>query len=247
MNQIRKLLLDIRKNLPDKNQKEYFEVHITRYYWILNFIKTLKLPLNSHILDVGCYPPHLFNALSALGYKLTGISSEHEKIRNKNVKIVNIENQPLPFSNKFFDFVLLSEVLEHLSKNPSLLFSEISRVLAPEGTLLITSPNVIRSQNLFKLLFRKNIYFPLHQLDENINHRHHREYTLNEIKEILVSSGLTVIKSGYFIAYSPDRDKNQYDSLSLKLIKRLNYFFMNLFPERQDTIFVLAKSAILNY
>lgn len=246
MEPITQILQKLRSNLPDKNQKEYFEIHVTRYQWILNFIQSLNLPPASKILDIGCYPPHLFNSLSILGYHLFGVSSEHEKISSKNVKTANIETEPLPYPDKSIDFILFSEVFEHLSKNPLNILTESKRVLTDNGYLLITTPNVARSQNLIKIILGQNIYFPIEQLSENINHRHNREYTLSELISLVSFAGLTIEKSGTFISYSPFRQKNRYDKMSLKIIKFLNYLIMKVFPSRADTLFVLARMLYWN-
>lgn len=241
MDKTNKILNNIRENLPDKNQKKYFEIHITRYQWILKFITGLNLSASANILDIGCYPPHLFNALTAFGYKLFGISSEHEKISQKNVKTANIETDKLPFQDNSFDLVLCSEVIEHLSKSPLLVFQEINRILRPGGYFLITTPNIIRTQNLIRMLIGHNISFPVEQLNSHLYYRHNREYTLIEIEDLIKLSGLKISQSGYFISYSPFRQKNKYDSYKLKIIKRLNFLFMTIFPRRRDTLFVLAQ------
>jgi SAM-dependent methyltransferase len=48
-------------------------------------------------------------------------------------------NGPLPFEDAAFDTVVLSDVLEHLAA-PALLWSEMTRVLAPGGHVLLNTP-----------------------------------------------------------------------------------------------------------
>jgi SAM-dependent methyltransferase len=50
------------------------------------------------------------------------------------------DGERLPFSDEVFDFVLCSEVLEHVS-DPSRLLEEVARVLRPGGTLYLTFPS----------------------------------------------------------------------------------------------------------
>lgn len=238
---INKILNQVKSGQNDTSQKAYFMIHSARYHQILTLIKKLNIPQNSKVLDIGCYPPHLFQSLGLLGYEPFGISSQHEKVKNKNVHITNIEIDKLPFSSLNFRFVLFSEVLEHITNHPQAIFNEINRVLNSKGYFLITTPNIIRSQNLVKLLLGQNIYYNINQLKENINHRHNREYTLSEVKNMVENSGLNIVKSGYFISYPPYRDRNKTDSLYLKFIKYLNYLFMITFPHRQDTLYILAQ------
>jgi len=46
----------------------------------------------------------------------------------------------LPFANNFFDCIVCSEVIEHVTDSDRLLF-EFQRVLCEKGTLVITAPN----------------------------------------------------------------------------------------------------------
>lgn len=48
-------------------------------------------------------------------------------------------NEDLPFDPSSFDTILLSDVLEHLA-NPDKLFSQVSRMLRPNGNLIIGVP-----------------------------------------------------------------------------------------------------------
>lgn len=239
---INQVLNQIKKGIKANSQKEYFLIHVARYQYLLKIIQSLNLSLNKPVLDIGCYPPHIFQALKDLGYHPYGISSEHEIIKNKDVSICNIEHDPFPFSKSHFNFVLFSEVLEHLTADPQIIFTKIKRVLLPSGYLLVTTPNAVRSQNLIKILLGLNIYYDTTQLKENIYHRHNREYTLSELKNIVTESGLTITNSGYFISYPPFREKNLHDSFILKIIKSLNYLFMLIIPSRQDTLYIIAQN-----
>lgn len=54
----------------------------------------------------------------------------------------NLEHPELPFENSSFDLVVCTEVLEHLLW-PQGILSEIRRVLAPTGQLLVSVPNCV--------------------------------------------------------------------------------------------------------
>ena len=235
------ILQKVAQGIKDKSEKYYFDTHINRYQYILAHINKLNLPPKAKILDIGVYPPHLFTALKFAGYHPLGISSAHQPIKHPRIKILNIETQKLPYQEGSIDLVLFAEILEHLSTHPQIIFSHIKKILKPGGLLLLTTPNVTRSQNLFSLILAKNIYFPLDQLNHHPNHRHHREYTLTELSLLFRSSGFKILQKAYFISYSPFRRKNKTDPCLLKLIKFINFLFMLIFPCRRDTLFVLAQ------
>jgi 2-polyprenyl-3-methyl-5-hydroxy-6-metoxy-1,4-benzoquinol methylase len=220
---------------------EYLQIHYYRLNLILNQINSLNLNSSAKILDVGCYPPHIFNSLAKLGYDTYGISSLHEKVKNPKISVLNVETQKFPYPKNFFDLVIFSEILEHLSANPQPVFDQIYNVLKPGGFLIITTPNAVRLHNLVKIIFGKNIYFPIYQLKQSLYHRHHREYVQNEVKVFLLNSSFKIKTLKNITAYPPFRPKNQKDSVFLKIIKWTGYCLMLLFPVRKDTIFVLAS------
>ncbi len=248
MKTINNVLNQIELNLDHDNEKEYFQIHISRYQYILNQVKNLyPNPKGLKSLDIGCYPPHIFDSLNNMGFETYGISSLHEKSQRPNVSALNIESDKLPFESNYFDLIIFTEVLEHLKTDPTDLFKEIKRVLKPNGAFIITTPNAVRSQNIFRILTGKNIYFSIDQLknsDEKsgtIYHRHNREFTLNEILELLNQSGLKICSKKYFISYTPNRKRNKKNPIYLKIVKNLNYLFMLFFAKTRDTIFILAS------
>jgi len=60
--------------------------------------------------------------------------------RNPGIPVVQADGEALPFRADTFDWVFLTEVLEHLL-NPAGAFDEIQRVLKPGGGLLVSVPN----------------------------------------------------------------------------------------------------------
>lgn len=59
-------------------------------------------------------------------------------------------NCGIPFPDRTFDLILSLETIEHLN-NPAFYLSELSRVLNPEGAIILSTPNI---HNIFsRLLF----------------------------------------------------------------------------------------------
>lgn len=239
MNKIDLIFKNIEDSLKDNKERGYFLTHSTRYKFIINRIKEISKGKRLKILDIGCFPYHVGKMLEDLEHEVYGISSYHEPIKKKNIKILNIEKEKLPFENNFFDLVLLNEVLEHLVDSPLILFNEIHRVTKKDGYFMLTTPNITRSINRVKLLFGKTIMYAIEQT--NIYHRHNREFTLKELVFLFKKIGWKIEKAKYFISYTPFRKRINADPFLLFLIKFFNYILMIILPFLKDTLFILAK------
>lgn len=99
----------------------------------------------------------------------------------------NVEDGRFPFDDQAFDVVLFCEIIEHLLNDPLKVLAEIKRVLKPGGTIVITTPNVARLENIARIASGKNIS------DRYSGHgpygRHNREYTRREIVSLLEFCG----------------------------------------------------------
>ena len=105
-------------------------------------------------------------------------------------KLFNVERDPFPYASGTFSLVLFCEIIEHLVEDPIKALEEIHRVLKPNGLLIMTTPNVCRASNLEKLAKGMNIYDPYSR--HGIYGRHNREYTVQEVRELLANTGFVV-------------------------------------------------------
>lgn len=103
---------------------------------------------------------------------------------------VNVERHPLPFDDDSFDVVLFCEVIEHLLTDPVAALIEFKRVLRPGGTLVVTTPNVSRLENVARLVAGANLYDPYS--GHGPYGRHNREYTRHELHRLLTFAGFDV-------------------------------------------------------
>jgi SAM-dependent methyltransferase len=103
---------------------------------------------------------------------------------------INIEESTLPFADGEFDYMLFCEVLEHLTADPVRALLELKRVIKPGGSLILTTPNAARLENVLALLEGRNVY------DQYSGYgpygRHNREYTRHELHTLLTHCGFDV-------------------------------------------------------
>lgn len=241
------LLKSVKRGLISAADEDYFLIHQLRYAFILDQILQLNLPQGAKILDVGCFPLHLFRALELAGFEIHGISSHHEPIKDKKIVVLNIETDQLPFQESSFDLIVFTEVMEHLLYNPSVYLAKFLRLLRPNGYLLITTPNAVHLKHRLQMLFGKTSQFPLFQLTDSlptngfIYHRHNREYTLSELENILTQNRFKISQAGHFNAYSPLREKLHSDTFPVKIIKSFAFLTTNLNNSLKDTLYLLAQ------
>jgi 2-polyprenyl-3-methyl-5-hydroxy-6-metoxy-1,4-benzoquinol methylase len=252
MNAIASILQKIEDDIKTNEERSYFWIHEVRYAHILRQVESITSGKKLIVLDIGCFPYHIGEALERLGHTVYGIASYHEPIKRKNVAILNVETEKFPYKNDIFDLVLFNEIIEHLPQSPVLPLREIHRVTKSDGFLMATTPNIARSINRGKLILGKTIMYPVDVYFEeqgkgnNIYHRHNREYSLKELCAIMEHSSWNVIKKGYFISYAPFRKRTIPDPLWLLAGKWINYFLMTAFPPLRDTLFVLGKNENTN-
>lgn len=134
-----------------------------------------------------CYHDREYD--SKVTFKLVGGGVEEYKVPQ-----FNIEKDAWPYDDSSYDFLIASEVLEHLAFDPMHMFCEANRVLKEGGSFLITVPNATSYLSLARLLENANPNgFPYYR-PEGINMRHNREITCNELYAMYESAGFTVQK-----------------------------------------------------
>jgi ubiquinone/menaquinone biosynthesis C-methylase UbiE len=107
------------------------------------------IPRNNkiRILDIGCGDGVLLGLIGR--GQLYGVDPDQDSLdfaaQKIKAKLVRAKAEKLPFGNNFFNVVIATEIIEHLSK-PEKLLAEANRVLKSGGRLIMTTP--IKSDTL---------------------------------------------------------------------------------------------------
>lgn len=157
---------------------------------LLPILKTIK---NKRVLDVGCASGYLGKILKENGNYVVGIdASSRDIVKAKKVldeaHVINLETDSLNRFTNQFDFILFSEVIEHLF-NPEIVLKKICKCLKSGGQILITTPNMVHIYVRLQFLFGKFVY----REETVINRSHIHFFTYNSLKELVESLNLTVI------------------------------------------------------
>ena len=77
-------------------------------------------------------------------------------------KQCDVDNEPLPYADGFFDIVVFASVIEHLY-NPHHVLAEIARVIGNGGLLLLETPNAIAPGRRLDALLGRNPFGPFNR------------------------------------------------------------------------------------
>lgn len=137
---------NIKSKLLEENffRPEWYSIFINPYFinrWSLyRAIRAFseEIPNTANILDVGCgIKPyrHLFSSPNYTGIDIAGGGHADE------AKTVDFfyDGLTIPFSDKSFDTILCTQVLEH-ADDPEVLVKECARVLKPGGKVFFSMP-----------------------------------------------------------------------------------------------------------
>lgn len=240
----------IRKN-PKSGHILYdsFVDHKDRYKKDLEMIH--KYYKGGKVLDIGASPFHLMYSLKRLGIDVEGVDISPDQFKkfidkySLPVKKCNIETEKLPFENNFFDFIILTEVFEHLRINPIFALSEIHRVLRHGGTLFLTTPNLYAIHKIFMFnsgLSFNDAYDEFNKLLSFGYAGHIREYSTKEMKKFLEKTGFRIEKIMYQNYYSFFRYAGFENNIFLRLAGLAVDILMAINPcWRRHQVFLIKK------
>lgn len=104
-----------------------------------NYDKYLKEHAAGRLLDLGCGQVPLYEAYKRYVSESTCVDWANSLHDNQYLDKECDLTKELPFSDGEFDTIILSDVLEHIP-NPEDLWRDMSRILAPEGKLILNVP-----------------------------------------------------------------------------------------------------------
>jgi len=127
----------------DKKKYEHLTLVDLRYRYIKKCIQN-----KGKILDLGFGTGYFLKKLSEDEFETYGFDLPRKNIGkiskqfSKKIKLNFGRIKNLPYQNSFFDYVISSEVFEHLTKKEMILaFKKIYGMLKKEGKLIITVPS----------------------------------------------------------------------------------------------------------
>ncbi len=102
---------------------------------------------------------------------------------------VDLEYTQIPVADETFDVVLCCEVIEHMEIDPMFLMSEINRVTSNNGILIVTTPNIVSSWGITKMVNGIDPYFYMQYRHDREYHRHNYEYSIHSLVRVVKAAG----------------------------------------------------------
>src|ERR1051326_1677660 len=153
--------------------------------------KSIRGRSGLELLDVGCGSGTLLGLLKRQGFHVRGVdfSAEASAIakRDNGVDVAVGSLEEVHFPDQSFDVVTLFHVMEHVT-NPRQVLNEVSRILRPQGVVILQVPNIESWQ--FKMFGAKwyGLHIPRHVVD----------YSKNSMLKLLGDSGFVPTRIRHF-------------------------------------------------
>lgn len=105
----------------------------------------------------------------------------------------NAEEDAFPYADGRFDAILNCDTIEHMLCDPVRMLAQCHRVLRPGGVMVVTTPNLLRLDNVVRLLQGHTILDKY--VRQSASARHPREYTPDELQQLLEWVGFDVLQA----------------------------------------------------
>jgi 2-polyprenyl-3-methyl-5-hydroxy-6-metoxy-1,4-benzoquinol methylase len=145
------------------------------------------------VLDVGAADGYLAERLVQKGFEVLCLEGDQALAATaiaKSLTVIRTDlDEPLPELKGEFDLIVCGDVLEHL-KNPSEVLGRLRTILKPDGTMIISVPNVAHAWIRLQLLLGRFEY-----TDRGILDRAHLHfYTRSSFHRFLRQEGMEIVE-----------------------------------------------------
>ncbi len=189
------------------------------------YLYSMQLATSGRVLDLGCGSGYGTAELADSLPRMVGLDRipPDTKNRRDNIDWVRADLRGNPLLPESFSLIVSFQVIEHL-EDPSIYLESMSRLLAPGGTAVITTPNLLTS--------------------DRINPFHVHEYEPNELKDCLTPyfDGVEMMGVGLSQNVAPYFEQRLQRIEKIMRIDPLG--LRNLLPEKWIT-WLFAKGALL--
>jgi 2-polyprenyl-3-methyl-5-hydroxy-6-metoxy-1,4-benzoquinol methylase len=164
-----------------------------------DLISLLPKAKNLKVLEIGAaYGETLyFLKENQIASEVVGIDLFEDKQNSNNYKPLdrfifgNIETLDLKEYDKYFDVILLPDVLEHLLE-PKAVLKKIKKQLKSNGKVIVSMPNIRHYSALFKIFIKGDFRYEASGI---FDYTHLRFYCKKNIQELILDSDYEILKT----------------------------------------------------
>ncbi len=205
---------------------------------LLRLLRNLLSPRECRLIGIGLMISEDFRQamVNSCGAEIltANLDPRNDQLRDKGYP------SRIPLDEDNVDVVFALEVIEHLL-SPSHLFAEAFRICRPGGHVIVTTPNVTRIGNVFKLLIGRSNFdrlIPPDYDDPNDEWRpHFREYAIAEVVGFFKRAGFEVVEQRHAIA---EDTRYNVKSSSQRLVDLAKLPF-SMVPHLRGTLVVVGQ------
>lgn len=174
--------------------------------------RTIDFRSAPRVLDIGAGQGALSLRLKDAGARISAcdVVPEQFDVPGVDFRAVGSDGQ-LPFDDESFDAAVAIEVLEHIDGHDRF-FAEVSRVLAPNGVVMFTTPNILSLKSRMRFLFTGFFYSfgPLEPFTRDPVGQHIAPFSVNRYEWMMSQHGLRLV--------GLETDRTQTSSVLLSLL-----------------------------
>lgn len=212
---------------------------MTRIYKHKEELVTALIPENASVLDVGFYgqgtgpdtPGWVHARIASRPGKTFGIDLEYDEHKlpapEERYARMSAESFSLP---ERFDRIFAGDLIEHLS-NPGLFLTAARAHLAPEGALILTTPNTFNLFNLAEKLTKE---------EPTVNSDHTMYFNRKTLTKLLEKNGFEVSEVSYLYTLGCTHQ----ESFKKKILNVLYNVVSWCTPKFMETLVVVARPRV---
>lgn len=161
--------------------------HLTSHYAAALELMPTLAPGQSRLLELGAGHCEIARLLRDRGWQVHTADLEASRVAEAIAlgfpATRSDLNDPLPFPDAAFDFVVMLEVIEHVVRAEAAL-GEVARVLSPGGRLLLTTPNHAFYKSRIRALKGRRL---------GMEGEHYRFFVKAQLEALLAAKGFQIV------------------------------------------------------
>jgi 2-polyprenyl-3-methyl-5-hydroxy-6-metoxy-1,4-benzoquinol methylase len=204
--------------IDNRHVRHYLDIGRQRFKILIEYIEA-SIPQGARILEVGAGYSVVLLYLKEIGYHVQAselpqcLDAFSSVLIDQKIQVTpwDLHHSAEPLAGQHFDAVLASEILEHVQMSLKSAIGRLAPLLASDGRLIVTTPNLYRMNNLLKIVRGHNICEPFGDsavMRNGVvvdNRTHPREPVRAELVQAMTANRLCITHADMFNSHPRGR------------------------------------------